>query len=44
MNINCDQMTEARRSDIVFINKEEKEIKIIDVTVPCDMRVKDKEL
>ena len=44
MNIQCDQVTEARRPDIVFINKEETEVKIIDVAVPGDMRVKDKML
>ena len=44
MNIQCDQVTEARRPDIVFINKEETEVKIIDVAVPGDMRVIDKML
>ena len=41
MNIQCDQITEARRSDIVFFNNE-KEAKIIDAAVPGNMRVKDK--
>ena len=41
MNIQCDQITKARRSDIVFFNKE-KEVKIIDAAVPGNMRVKDK--
>ena len=34
---------EARRPDIVFIDKE-KEVVIIDVAIPGDERVKDKEL
>lgn len=28
----------------IFINKEEKEVKIIDAAIPYDMRVKNKEL
>ena len=37
-------MTEARRSNIVIINEEENEVKITDVAVPGDMRVKEKSL
>ena len=37
-------MIKARRTDIVFISKEEKEFKITDVAVPGDMTVKYKEL
>lgn len=42
MNIQCDQVTEARRRHIVFINKEETEVKIINVAFLGDMRVKEK--
>ena len=36
-------MVEARRPDIIFVDKKKKEIKILDVAVPSDGRVKDKE-
>ena len=42
MNVQCDQVTEVRRPDIVFINKEGKGVKIIDVAVPGDMTVNEK--
>ena len=40
----CDRKIEARRPDIVFIDKKEREVVIIDVSIPGDDRVKDKEL
>ena len=42
--VQCDQKIEARRPDIVFIDKKEREVVIIDVAIPGDDRVKDKEL
>lgn len=42
-NIWCDRMVEARRPDIVVVDKRNAETKIIDITVPGDLRVKDKE-
>ena len=42
--IQCDRMVEARRPDIVFVDKKKRKIKILDVAVPGDGRVKDKEL
>ena len=42
--IQCDRKIEARRSDIVFVDKKEREVVIIDVTIPGDDSVKDKEL
>ena len=43
--VQCDRKIEARRQDIVFIDKKEREIVIIiDVAIPGDDRVKDKEL
>ena len=41
--VQCDRKREARRPDIVFIDKE-REVVIIDVAIPGDERVKDKEL
>ena len=42
--VQCDRKIEARRPDIVFIDKKEREVVIIDVAIPGDDRVKDKEL
>ena len=42
--IQCDRMVKARRPDIVFMDKKKTEIKILDMAVPGDGRVKDKEL
>ena len=43
-NVQCDRMVEARRPDIIFVDKQAKEAKIIDITIPGDAQVKDKEL
>ena len=37
--IQCDTKIEARRPDIVVIDKIRKEVKIVDVTIPGDERV-----
>ena len=42
-NIQCDHEIEARRPDIVVVNEDAKECKIIDVAVPWDSRVRAKE-
>lgn len=42
-NIYCDRMIEARRPDIVVVCKKNTETQIIDIAVPGDFRVKDKE-
>ena len=42
--IQCDRKIETRRPDIVFIDKKEREVVVIDVAIPDDDRVKDKEL
>ena len=42
--VQCDQKIEARRPDIVFIDKKEREVVIIDVAIPADDRLIDKEL
>lgn len=43
MSLQCDRIVEARRPDIVFVDKK-KERKILDVTVPGDVRVRIKEI
>ena len=42
--VQCNWKIEARRPDIVFIDKKKREVVIIDVAIPGDDRVKDKEL
>ena len=43
--VQCDRKIDARRPDIVFIDKKERElIIIIDVVIPGHDRVKDKQL
>ena len=42
--IQCDWKIEARRPDVHFVHKKEREVVIIDVVIPGDNRVKDKEL
>ena len=42
--VQCDRKIEARRPDIVSIDKKETEVVIIDAGIPGDDRVKDKEL
>ena len=44
MNIQCDNVIEARRPDLILIRKEEKTCIIIDVAVPGDSRVNEKEI
>ena len=43
INIQCDRIIEARRPDIIFIDKKEKCCKIIDIAIPGDSRVNEKE-
>ena len=42
--IQCDRLIEARKPDVVLIDKRTKEVKIIDNANPGDKRVKDKEI
>ena len=42
--IQCDPKIEARRPDIVFIDKKKIEVVMIDVAIPGDDRMKEKEL
>ena len=41
-NIQCDHIIEARRPDILIVEKEEKVCKIIDIAIPGDSRVAEK--
>ena len=43
INIQCDNVIEARRPDIVVIDKKEKSCIIVDIAVPADGRVHEKE-
>ena len=42
--IQFDQLIEARKPDIVLIDKRAKEVKIIDIAIPGDKRVKNEEI
>ena len=43
VNIQCDHIIAARRPDIKVINKQEKSCLIIDIAIPGDVRVHEKE-
>ena len=43
INVQCDHVIEARRPDIILVDKENKVCTIIDVAVPGDIRVGEKE-
>ena len=43
MNIQCDNVIVERKPDIVIVNKMEKTAFIIDVPIPGDKRIIDKE-
>ena len=42
--IQCDRLIEARKPDVVLIDKRAKEVKIIDIAIPGDKIAKDKEI
>ena len=44
VNGQCDRVVEGRRPDIIFLDKQAREAKIIDIVNPGDGQVKDKEL
>ena len=43
INVQCDNVIEARRPEIVVMNKKERVCYIVDIAVPADRRVKEKE-
>ena len=44
LSIYCDRMIEARRPDIVVVDRKNKQTQIIEIVVPGYFRVKEKEL
>ena len=42
-NIQCDNLIEARRPELIVIDKKEQKGIIIDIAVPADVRVEEKE-
>ena len=43
INVQCDNVIEARRPDIILIDKKERKGIIIDIAIPADVRVGEKE-
>ena len=43
INIQCDNLIEARRPDLIIIDKKEQTGIIIDTAVPADVRVEEKD-
>ena len=41
--MSCDNLTEARRPDLIVIDKKEQKGVIIDIAVPADVRIEEKE-
>ena len=44
INIQCDNVMEARRPDLILVDKKVKSCVIIDVAVPGDCRIREKEI
>ena len=44
INIQCDNVMEARSPDLILVEKKAKSCVIIDVAVPGDCRIRDKEI
>ena len=44
MTIRCDQAIEARRPYIVFVDKDTREVKIVDIAIPGDTQMKKKKM
>ena len=44
INIQCDNVVEARRPDLILVDKKAKLCVIIDVAIPRDCRIHDKEI
>ena len=43
INVQCDNVIKARRPDITLIDKKERKVIIIDIAVPANVRVGEKE-
>ena len=44
INIQCDNVIKARRPDLIMADKNAKSCAIVDVTVPTDCRIREKEI
>ena len=44
INIQCDNVIEAKRTDLTFVDKRAKSCVIIDVAIPGDCRMREKEI
>ena len=44
INIQCDNVIEARRPDLILVDKKAKSCLIIDVAIPGDCRIREKEI
>ena len=44
INVQCDNVIQARRPDVIVIHKEKKQALIVDIAVPADTRIAEKEL
>ena len=44
INIQCDNVIEAKRTDLIFVDKKAKSCVIIDVAIPGDCRMREKEI
>ena len=43
INVQCDKGIEARKTDKILIDKKERKVIIIDISVPADVRIGEKE-
>ena len=44
INVQCDNVIEARRPDLILVDKKAKSCLIIDVAIPGDCRIREKEI
>ena len=44
MNIQCDNVIEARRSDLILVDRKKKSCVIIDIAVPGNCRIHETEM
>ena len=44
VNIQCDNMIKARKPDLILVDKKERKATIIDIAVPADVNVEEKEM
>ena len=44
VNIQCDNVIKARKPDLILVDKKERKATIIDIAVPADVNVEEKEM